>query len=217
MPSIQTVRRVYKPILFVISALPLAWLSAAIADQYGHTIAGINLGPDPVAKILHELGQWGLRFLLLTLCITPLRVMFGAPWLVQLRRMLGLYAFTYVLLHFLTWLILDQGFYWSGILQDIAKRPFITVGFAAFVLLIPLAVTSTNKMMRRLGRRWQQLHRLIYLIVLLGILHYYWKEKSDVREPLLYLAIAAVLLGWRVWHARMRAQRSASARVVQHD
>lgn len=217
MPSIITVRRVYKPFLFVLSALPLAWLAAAVADQYGHTIAGIRLGADPVAEILHDLGQWGLRFLIFTLCITPLRVTLGWPWLVQLRRMLGLYAFTYVLLHFLTWLILDQGFYWSGILKDIAKRPFITVGFAAFVLLIPLAITSTNKMMRRLGRRWQKLHRLIYIIVLLGALHYYWKQKSDVREPLLYFAIIAFLLGWRVWYARTRAQQSASARVARQQ
>lgn len=217
MPSITTVRRVYKPILFIVSALPLAWLAAAIADQYGHSLFGIRLGADPVAEILHELGQWGLRFLIFTLCITPLRVMLGWPWLVQLRRMLGLFAFTYVLLHFLTWLILDQGFYWSGILQDIGKRPFITVGFVAFVLLIPLAITSTNKMMRRLGRRWQRLHKLIYPIVLLGVLHYYWKQKSDVREPLLYFAITAFLLGWRVWYARKREQRNTAARVTQHN
>jgi len=108
-----------------------------------------------------------LRFLIFTLCITPLRFTLGWPWLLHFRRMLGLYAFTYVLLHFLTWLVLDQTFDWSNIVNDIAKRPFITIGFAAFVLLIPLAITSTNKMMRRLGKRWQQLHRLVYVIALL--------------------------------------------------
>ena len=123
-------------------------------------LGGTDLGANPIEKIQDTLGQWGLRFLLITLAVTPLRDWFNAPWLVQLRRMLGLFAFFYVLLHFLTWLILDQGLYWSGILDDIAKRPFITIGFAALLLLIPLAVTSTNGMMRRLGRRWKTLHRL---------------------------------------------------------
>ena len=113
--------------------------------------------------------------------------------------MLGVFAFSYVLLHFLTWLILDQGLYWQGILPDIAKRPFITIGFTALLLLIPLAVTSTNGMMRRLGKRWKTLHRLIYVIVPLGVWHYWWQVKADIREPLIYATIVAVLLGWRVW------------------
>jgi sulfoxide reductase heme-binding subunit YedZ len=112
-------------------------------------------------------------------------------------------------MHFLTWLILDQGLYWSGILEDIAKRPFITIGFAALLMLIPLAVTSTNRMMRRLGKRWKTLHRLVYVIALLGVWHYYWQVKADVTEPLIYLSIVLVLLGWRVWKVRPRRKVAA--------
>lgn len=204
MPSIQTVRRVYKPIVFILCALPLLHL---LAGAFG--VAGVSLGADPVAKLLHELGQWGLRFICITLAVTPLRFMLNQPWLLHFRRMLGLYAFTYVLLHFVVYLALDQGFYWEGIGEDIVKRPYITIGFAALLMLIPLAVTSTNAMMRRLGRRWQKLHRLIYVIAALGVWHYYWQVKADVREPLLFAAIVTFLLGYRYWRARRRAQVSA--------
>jgi sulfoxide reductase heme-binding subunit YedZ len=192
-PSPTVVRRVIKPAVFVLCLVPFAllvWRALALH--------GAGLGTNPIERIQDTLGQWGLRFLLITLAITPLRDWFNAPWLIQLRRMLGLYAFFYVLLHFLTWLILDQDLYWPGILPDIAKRPFITIGFLALLMLIPLAATSTNAMMRRLGRRWKSLHRLIYVIVLLGVWHYYWQVKADVREPLVYLAIALMLLGWRL-------------------
>jgi methionine sulfoxide reductase heme-binding subunit len=199
MPSAIVVRRVLKPALFVLCLLPLLSLV-----WRAYEIGGTSLGANPVEKIQDTLGQWGLRMLLITLAITPLRDWFNAAWLIQLRRMLGVYAFCYVLMHFLTWLILDQDLYWPGILPDIARRPFITIGFLALLLLTPLAITSTNGMMRRLGRRWKTLHRLIYLIVLLGIWHYYWQVKADVREPLVYLAIALVLLGWRVWKMRRR-------------
>jgi sulfoxide reductase heme-binding subunit YedZ len=131
--------------------------------------------------------------------------------------MLGLYAFFYVLMHFLTWLFLDQGLYWSGIVEDIAKRPFITIGFAALLLLVPLAVTSTNKMMRRLGKRWKKLHRLVYVISLLAVWHYYWQVKADVTEPLIYLAIVLVLLGWRAWKARPRSQSHPQAAAVVRE
>ncbi|MGH8186501.1 MAG: sulfite oxidase heme-binding subunit YedZ, partial [Steroidobacteraceae bacterium] len=167
-------------------------------------IGGTSLGANAIEEIQDTLGIWGLRLLIVTLAITPLRDWFNAAWLISLRRMLGVFAFVYVLVHFLNWLILDQGLYWSGILDDIARRPFITIGFLALLLLIPLAVTSTNGMMRRLGRRWKTLHRLVYLIVLLGIWHYYWQVKADTREPLIYLGIALVLLGWRVWKVRRR-------------
>jgi sulfoxide reductase heme-binding subunit YedZ len=200
-PSTLVIRRFIKPVLFVICALPLLVL---VWEGFG--IGGASLGTNPVERVQDMFGEWGLRFLVITLAVTPLRDWFNMPWLVQLRRMLGLYAFFYVLMHFLTWLILDQGLYWSGILADIAKRPFITIGFAALLLLIPLAVTSTNKMMRRLGKRWKQLHRLIYLIALLGVWHFYWQVKKDVTEPLIYLAIVLVLLGWRVWKVRPRAK-----------
>ena len=189
MPSTFVVRRVFKPALFVLCLLPLASL---VWRTFG--IAGTDLGANPIEMIQDTLGQWGLRLLLITLAVTPLRDWFNAAWLIQLRRMLGVFAFCYVLMHFLTWLILDQDLYWAGILPDIARRPFITIGFLALLLLIPLAVTSTNGMMRRLGRRWKTLHRLIYLIVLLGIWHYYWQVKADVREPLIYLAITLLLL-----------------------
>lgn len=197
MPSALIVRRYIKPAVFLLCLVPLASLVLRAFE-----IHGTHLGTNPIETIQDTLGQWGLRLLLITLAVTPLRDWFNAPWLVMLRRMLGLFAFFYLLLHFLTWLILDQGMYWSGILADIAKRPFITIGFLALLLLIPLAVTSTNGMMRRLGKRWKTLHRLIYLIVLLGIWHYYWQVKADVREPLIYLGIAVVLLGWRLWKRR---------------
>lgn len=194
-PSV--VRRIIKPALFVACLLPLL----AIAWR-AFELGGTDLGANPVEKVQDTFGQWGLRLLVITLAITPLRDWFDAPWLVMLRRMLGLFAFTYVLLHFLTWLVLDQGLYWSGILEDIAKRPFITIGFAALSLLVPLAVTSTNKAMRRLGKRWKTLHRLTYPICLLAVWHYYWQVKADTREPLVYLTIVLVLLGWRVVKGR---------------
>lgn len=206
MPSPLVIRRVIKPALFVICALPLVSLLWA---AFG--IGGASLGANPIEKIQDTFGEWGLRFLVITLAITPLRDWFNLPWLVQLRRMLGLYAFFYVLLHFLNWLLLDQGLYWPGIVEDIGKRPFITIGFAAFLMLIPLAVTSTNRMMRRLGKRWKSLHRLVYVISLLAVWHYYWQVKSDVTEPLIYLAIVLVLLGWRVWKMRPRRKVSAVA------
>lgn len=205
MPANVVVRRVIKPALFILCLLPLASLVWRAFE-----IGGTDLGANPVEKIQDTLGIWGLRLLIVTLAITPLRDWFNTPWLITLRRMLGVFAFSYVALHFSNWLILDQGMYWSGILDDIARRPFITIGFLALLLLIPLAVTSTNGMMRRLGRRWKTLHRLIYPIVLLGIWHYYWQVKADTREPLVYLAIALLLLGWRAWKARRRIAPAAT-------
>ena len=196
MPSTAIVNRVFKPILFLLCLVPLGLLAAR---AFG--IGGESLGANPIEEVLHTLGLWALRFLMLTLAITPLRDLIGKPWPLMLRRMLGLFAFFYVLLHFLVWLIIDQELYWSGILTDIAKRPFITLGFAAFVMLIPLAITSTNGMMRRLGRRWKTLHRLIYVCAVLGVWHFYWLVKADVREPLLYAGILAILFGWRIWKA----------------
>ena len=190
-------RRVIKPLVFITCALPALWLLGGMLQVF-------DLGTNPIETIQDTCGQYGLRLLVVTLAITPLRDWLGAVWLISLRRMLGLYAFFYVLLHFLTWLILDQGLFWSGIVSDISKRPFITIGFLALLLLIPLAVTSTNGMMRRLGRRWKSLHRLIYPISLLAVWHYYWQVKADVREPLIYATIVAVLLGWRLWKRRSK-------------
>jgi methionine sulfoxide reductase heme-binding subunit len=207
MPRTPFKRRLLKLAVFLLCLLPLACVVWSALRT-----GGSDLGANPIETIQDTFGQWGLRFLVITLAITPLRDWFQAPWLIGLRRMLGLYAFAYVLLHFLTWLVLDQGLYWSAIVADIARRPFITIGFLALVLLVPLAATSTNAMMRRLGRRWKRLHRLVYPIVLLGIWHYYWQVKADVREPLLYLAITLVLLGWRArpsWRAAFGKRAAA--------
>ncbi|MFI4914316.1 MAG: sulfite oxidase heme-binding subunit YedZ [Steroidobacterales bacterium] len=161
---------------------------------------GFDLGADPVRYVLGVFGHSALNLLLITLCVTPLRQLSGNANLIRLRRMLGLFAFTYALLHFLTYVGPFQGLSLTAIIKDItAKRWYIIIGFSALLLLIPLAVTSTNKMMRRLGRRWQKLHRLIYLITALGVWHYWSSIKKDYREPLLYAALLSVLLGWRIW------------------
>jgi sulfoxide reductase heme-binding subunit YedZ len=168
------------------------------------------LGAEPVTAIEHELGLWALRLLLVTLAITPLRVLSGQAVLLRFRRMLGLYAFAYASLHLAAYLVLDLRGYWAQIFEEIAKRPYITVGFAAWLLLVPLAVTSTRGSMRRLGRRWGQLHRAIYAIAVLAVLHFWWIVKSDLREPALYAGILALLLGWRLW--RWIARRRVAAR-----
>jgi sulfoxide reductase heme-binding subunit YedZ len=158
-----------------------------------------QLTANPVEFIQHFTGDWTLRLLLITLAITPLRKLLSLPELIRFRRMLGLFAFFYACLHFLTYLGPDQSFDVAGMLKDVAKRRFIAVGFVAFLLLVPLAITSTQGWIRRLGgRRWQALHKSIYAIAILGVVHYYWLVKSDVRKPLLYAAILAVLLVWRV-------------------
>ena len=195
-----------------IHALALAPL-ALLAWRFWQVFSGADidaLGPDPVAAIEHELGQWALRLLLATLAITPLRQLTGQPVLLRFRRLLGLYAFAYASLHFAAWLGLDLGGYWTGLFEEIVKRPYITVGFAAWLLLVPLALTSTRGWMQRLGRNWGRLHRLAYAIAVLAVLHFWWIVKSDYREPLLYAAILALLLGWRLWRrlappARRRA------------
>ena len=170
---------------------PLAWL--------GWRAYNVRLTANPVEFVQHFTGDWTLRFLLITLSITPLRKLFGLPDLIPFRRMFGLFAFTYVCLHFLTYLWPDQNFNFGGMMKDVAKRPFVTVGFLGFVLLLPLALTSTKGWIRRLGgKRWQALHRLIYVIALCGVIHYYWLVKSDHRLPLLYGAILAVLLLYRL-------------------
>jgi sulfoxide reductase heme-binding subunit YedZ len=171
-----------------------------------------NLGANPVEFIQHATGDWTLRFLVFTLCITPLRKLLKLPDLIRFRRMLGLFAFFYACLHFLTYLGPDQSFDLAAIWKDIAKRPFITVGFAAFVLLIPLALTSTAGWIRRLGgRRWQMLHRAIYLSAICGVIHYYWLVKSAVLRPLTYAAIVALLLLWRLGGWFIRRGRTIAA------
>ena len=181
-----------KALLFLLCLIPAGLLVQGFFDD--------ALGANPIEAITHATGEWTLRFLLITLAVTPLRKLTHWHWLVRLRRMLGLYAFFYAALHFSTYIVLDQFFDWSAIVLDVLKRPYITVGFSAFVLLIPLAVTSTHAMVRRLGgRRWQALHRSVYGIAILGVVHYWWLVKSDLTGPLIYSAILAALLGVRAW------------------
>ena len=157
-----------------------------------------ELGANHIEFITHATGDWTLRFLVLTLAITPLRKILHQPQLIRFRRMLGLFAFFYVCLHFATWIGLDKFFDWSEMWKDVQKRRFITVGFAGFVLLIPLAITSTAGWIRRLGgKRWQLLHRAVYLTAILGVIHYYWLVKSDVTKPLQYAWMVGILLAWR--------------------
>ncbi len=183
-----------KPLVFAACLVPFAWL---VWD----TLHG-TLGPDPVAQLEHRSGDWALRALLATLAITPLRRLSGRAWLLRYRRMLGLFAFFYASLHFAIYLVVDLGGFWSQIFAEIAKKPFITAGFLAWLLLLPLAATSTRRAMRRLGRNWQRLHRLVYVAGLCGVLHYLWQVKYGetiaVREPLVYLAVFLLLIGARV-------------------
>ena len=204
----QRYRFVYKPLVFIAALAPIAWLTLR-----GFGLIQPDLGADPAKLTLHVIGKTALNFLMITLMVTPVRQLTGYTHLLRLRRMLGLFAFFYALLHFTVYLWLDQYFDWLAIGQDIVKRPYITIGFAALLLLIPLAVTSTNKMMRRLGRRWQKLHRLVYVITILGVWHYYWQVKKDVTEPLIYAGILAVLLGYRAVRAwqKKSAARAAAA------
>lgn len=194
-----------KVVVFVACLLPLAFLAR---DAWQDA-----LGANPIEAVTRALGDWTLSFLLITLAVTPLRRYTGWAWLARLRRMLGLYTFFYACLHVGSYVGLDQFFDWREIAGDIVKRPFITAGFVAFCLLVPLAATSTNAMVRRLGgRRWQALHRSVYLIAVLGVLHYAWMVKRDIALPLAYGLVAAVLLGLRVlWREQERRRQLAGA------
>jgi methionine sulfoxide reductase heme-binding subunit len=214
----RVTRWVAKPLVFLSCLLPLGWLLASIADLEGLIqLPAASLGANPIEEIQDTLGIWGLRMLLLTLAMTPLRDILGWPRLISFRRMLGLFAFFYISMHFLWYLLVDQGLDWRLWVEDIAKRPFITVGFSALVLLIPLAVTSTKRAMRRLGRRWQKLHRLIYPAAILGCTHFYWQVKADIREPLVYFLALAALLGWRVYRYLQRARRGRAEQDSRQD
>lgn len=194
----------FKSLAHALALLPLALLVGAVFQD--------TLGADPVAAITHATGDWALRLLLLGLALTPLRRLTGWPWPIRFRRLVGLYAFFYASLHLATYVVLDLGQYWSQILDDIVKRPYITVGFAAWLMLVPLALTSTKGWMRRLGRRWGQLHTLVYAVGALGVLHFLWLVKSDLREPLVYAAILALLLGVRLWWKLRRPAPQAPMR-----
>lgn len=181
-----------KAVIFLAALIPLGRLLAgALLD---------DLGANPIEKITHTTGYWTLSFLLTTLSVTPLRRLLGWQWLARLRRMLGLFAFFYGSLHFLTYFVLDQFFDWPSIAKDIVKRPYITVGFTAYVLMIPLAATSSAGMIRSLGgRRWRLLHRLVYLVAVGGVVHYWWLVKKDTGNPLVFAVLLAVLLGFRLF------------------
>lgn len=201
MNRLTLLRFVAKPALFVLCLVPAVLV---VTDAFN--ITG-GLGVNPVEAIQDRFGNWGLRFILITLAVTPLRQVTGWNLLARFRRMMGLFAFFYVLMHFLTWLLLDQGLRLSAIAEDIVKRPFITIGFVAFLLLIAMAATSTNGMRRRLGRRWQQLHYGVYVVGILAVWHYWWQVKLDIREPAIYAAILATLLGYRLYRLRRRSVR----------
>ncbi|HMN75177.1 MAG TPA: protein-methionine-sulfoxide reductase heme-binding subunit MsrQ [Burkholderiaceae bacterium] len=195
---------VAKPLLFALCLLPFAWL------VYG--AAADALGANPAEALIRGTGDWVLRMLCLTLAVTPLRQWTGRPELARFRRMLGLFTFFYLVLHFLSYAWLDMGFDPQEIARDIPKRPFALVGFAAFVLMLPLAATSFNRAIKALGaKRWQALHKSVYAIALLALLHFFWMRagKHDFAEVAVYAAIIAVLLGWRLVHA-IRARRTAA-------
>lgn len=198
--------RGFGPLLILLALVPAAWITYAIVG-FVFGFADM-LGADPVKTGEHLFGSWTLRFLLATLAVTPVRKLTGWNWLAKHRRTLGLLTFTYASLHLLTWALVDvqigisELVGWADIRKDIFKRPFITIGMTCFVLLIPLALTSTKKMMARLGRRWKPLHRVIYVIGPLAIIHFWMAVKLDITEPAIYGAILALLLGWRWREAR---------------
>ena len=198
MNTLQQVRFIWKPIVFLLCLVPAALV---VTDAF--EITG-RLSANPIEDILDRFGNWGLRFILITLAVTPLRRITGWNWLIRFRRMFGLFTFFYILLHFLTWLILDQGLLMAAVLEDGVERPFITIGMVALVLLLAMAATSTTGIRRRMGKRWNKLHSSAYAVGVLGVWHFWWQVKMDSREPLIYASVLTVLLGYRLWHTWRR-------------
>jgi sulfoxide reductase heme-binding subunit YedZ len=194
-----------KAVIWLCCLAPFAWLAVR---AFG--VAGTSLGANPVQTVLHTCGKTGLNILLVTLAVTPIRMLTHVNALVRVRRLLGLFSFFYLVLHLLTYAALDLRLQWNTLWVDVSERPYITVGMLALIGMIPLAVTSTKGMQKRLGRRWVKLHRLIYPIAILGVLHFFWQVKADITEPLVYSAVLAVLLGYRVARSQ-RVQRLARA------
>jgi sulfoxide reductase heme-binding subunit YedZ len=190
--SLQQIRFIWKPIIFLVCLLPALLVVGDALEITG------RLGANPVEAILDRFGNWGLRFIMITLAVTPLRRMTGWNWLSRFRRMLGLFTFFYAAMHFTTWFVLDREMRLSDILEDLTERPFITLGFTGLVLLTALAATSFTAIRRRMGKRWQVLHNMAYVIGILGVWHYWWQVKKDITEPLIYAGILALLLGARV-------------------
>lgn len=203
MDTLRQIRFVWKPLVFIASLIPFALVVGDLFQVTG------ELGANPIEEIQDRFGNWGLRFMLVALAVTPARLILGVPWLARFRRMLGLFAFFYVLMHFATWLFLDQGLLLSAIVEDIAKRPFITIGFAALLILLALTATSTAGMRRRLGRRWQKLHNWVYVAAILGVWHYWWQVKLDASDPAIYAAILTMLLGYRIWRRKKSGKQTA--------
>jgi sulfoxide reductase heme-binding subunit YedZ len=201
-----------KPAAFALCLVPLAQLAyRAYSD---------DLGANPIETITRFTGSWALFILLASLSVTPLRKITGWNELIKFRRMLGLFAFFYALLHFSTFLVLDHFFDFARIAKDIIKRPYVTAGFTGFVLMIPLAITSTSGMIRRLGKRWQQLHRLVYVVAIAGVIHFYWLVKSDIRRPAQYGAVLLLLLGYRlvvIWRKPSAARVATNLSAVRSN
>ena len=199
MNTVQQIRFIWKPIVFLLCLVPAVLV---VTDAF--EITG-RLGANPVEEIQDRFGYWALRFILITLSVTPLRRLLGWNWLPRFRRMLGLFTFFYAFMHFLTWLVLDRELRLADIIEDITERPFITLGFTAFILLLALAISSFAAIRRRMGRNWQTLHNAVYTVGLLGVWHYWWQVKKDISEPLIYAAILAVLLGVRLfWYSKRK-------------
>jgi sulfoxide reductase heme-binding subunit YedZ len=199
-----------KPLVFLVCLIPFG--------QLAYNAYTGDLGVNPIETITRFTGSWALIFLLGSLAVTPLRRLTRWNELIKFRRMLGLFAFSYASAHFSTYLVLDLFFDWAAIGKDILKRPYVTAGFTAFVLMIPLAITSTAAMIRRLGKRWQQLHRLVYLAAIGGVIHFYWLVKADIRRPAQYGAVLALLLGYRLvvkLRPRIAARFAGNASLVR--
>ena len=183
--------RLVKPMIFFMALIPFIWLLLKVFQN--------DLGPDPAQALSIETGEWTLRFLLLTLAITPFRQIFRVAEIARLRRMVGLFAFFYASIHFLSWMAFILGFRWLAIAEELVERPYITVGFLAYVILFLLGVTSTNSMVRRLGKSWKRLHKFVYAASILAIVHLLWILRTDVTEAVIYGVLLAILLGYRIF------------------
>ena len=183
--------RLVKPVIFFLALTPFVWLLSKVFQN--------DLGPDPAQALSIETGEWTLRFLLLTLAITPFRQIFRMAEIARLRRMIGLFTFFYASIHFLSWMAFILGFRWLAIAEELVERPYITVGFLAYVILFLLGVTSTNSMVRRLGKNWKRLHKFVYAASILAIVHLLWILRTDVTEAVIYGVLLAILLGYRIF------------------
>ncbi len=205
MPSLQSIDRYWKPVVFLACLVPLV---VVVLNVF--MVAGFSFGPNPVEEIQDELGIWAIRFIMLTLAMTPLRYLTGKAWPSRFRRMFGLFAFSYAALHFLNYLLLDKQLDFSVILEDVTDRTFITIGFTALLALMPLAITSTNNWRRKLGRNWVTLHKIVYGIGAAACWHFFSSVNLDLTEPLVYVGILAILLGARIVHDARKANTAAS-------